>query len=152
MNTLEGMSAKKFLKEQIRMCKSYDNCLDCELIDDDGGCLFEMITTAENVSNTDINDVVNIVEKWSDDHSEHFEATLLSDALNRRSEFGLDNSSFGLITVNGKEEVMIKNLCPCELDYELGFMNCPCEGLFPGSIRIEDHCWRCWNRTLNEVK
>ena len=54
------MEATKFIREHDRMCKTYDDCKGC-LLQVDGDCI--------DFPNGSPERVVEIVEKWSKEHS-----------------------------------------------------------------------------------
>lgn len=90
------MDAVKFLKEKNRMCNKYKNCFECPVGTKTGGCQTGIVREQEMTEE----ELVSIVEKWSDEHPEK----------TRQSEFmkmfpDADLDKFGVI-----------NICPDSAD------------------------------------
>ena len=115
------MDAVKFIKERLRMCKGYKNCVECSL------CYNK--TRVDMDCNTYIHEypeqAVAIIEKWS---QEHPRKTMLQDFLEKYPKARLEK--------NGTP----KDVCPKNLGY--------CEGIYCEINKLD--CVACWSRPLDE--
>ena len=67
------MDAKEFMIERKRMCSSYRHACD--------RCPAYMMDCSFSVSGDGINDLINVVERWSKDHPRNTNFKKLSDAV-----------------------------------------------------------------------
>ena len=98
------MDAVKFIKENSRMCRSYDNCSDCPAFMQNN----KKSKKCEELKRNDTEYYVSIVEKWS---AEHPIKTRQSEMLKMFPNATLD--AIGSL-----------DICPAEVDKD---MNCRAE-------------------------
>lgn len=100
---IDCSKTETYLKEKLRMCKSYQKYEDCEK------CGFGKVSLdCDSFALENPYDAIEIVQKWSDEHPPK---TFLDDVLEKFPK--------------AKRETIITDLCPKTLGYEKGFR---CDG------------------------
>lgn len=120
------MTALEFLREWHRMCQKYPFCIDCPMEDSSSrNCM-----PCKWIFN-DIEKVVSIVKKWSEEHPRK---TLLQDLLEKYPNVELKYNKF-------------PEICPYSLGYATNEECC----LDTDEQFCSEECEECWNRTLEEA-
>ncbi len=115
------MDAVKFLEEKNRLCNNNEVCVGCPLDIWDVTCEQKIFDSPK--------EVVEIVEKWSEEHPRK---TLKDDFLEKYPNAPIN-----------KEYGFPLSICPSELGYKNKCTN---------TEKYISGCAACWNRPLSEVE